>query len=170
MSDPRIVASAKGHGRAGPEPVNSSRAWAMLGWIGLAFVVVGGSDFVLAWLPPNFGNREWEYGTVTASFNGLPILLLGLGLLITSGERMGRRWWGTLGLAGSLGLLLWVLAGFVLWALNVSLALETVPDELVLGVRRALVKTVVQSVVYSTLLAYFVRRAWLAGKESKRSR
>ncbi len=164
MSDPKIVAAAKGRRRSWPEPVDPGQSWAVLGWIGLAFIVVGGADFVLTWLPPDFGNREWEYGTVTASFNGLPILLLGLGLLITASERLDRRWWGTLGVVGALGLLLWVLAGFALWAMNISLALQTVPDNLLLGVQRALVKTVVQSVVYSVLLAYLVRKAWLAAR------
>lgn len=164
MSDPKIVASAKEQGRTRPEPVDPGQSWAALGWIGLAFMLVGGMDFVLTWLPPDFGNREWEYGTVTASFNGLPILLLGLGLLITASERLDRRWWGTLGVVGALGLLLWVLAGFALWAMNISLALQTVPDNLLLGVQRALAKTMVQSVVYSVLLAYLVRKAWLAAK------
>jgi hypothetical protein len=169
VSDPKIVASAKEQRRAPPESVESGQAWAMLGWIGIAFLVVGGADFVLTWIPPDFGNREWEFGTVTASFNGLPILLLGLGLLIAASQQMGRRWWGTLGMVGSVGLLLWVLVGIALWASNIQLALQTVPDELAVGVQRALVKTLVQSVVYTLALVYLMFRSWLAGKGSTAS-
>jgi hypothetical protein len=94
VSDPKIVASGRNQVHPGSVPSDSSGSWAVLGWIGLAFLVVGGSDFALVWFPLNFGNPEWEFGTVTQSFNGLPILLLGLGLLVAGADQVGRRWWG----------------------------------------------------------------------------
>ena len=165
MSDPKIVASAREAGRRAPDQApRSSRAWAVLGWIGLAFLVVGGADFALTWFPTDFGNPEWEFGTVTASFNGLPILSLGLGLLVVAAEQLERRWWSTLGVLFALVLLVWILVGSVLWSMTVSLALQTVPDELVTGVRRAVAKTALQSVVFQLLLAYLVWRGW-AGRQ-----
>lgn len=131
----------------------------MLGWIGLAFLIVGGTDFALAWFPPSFGTREWEYATVTQSFNGLPILLLGVGLLTVASELGARRWWGLVGLGASALLLVWVLGGAVLWAMNVSLALETVPDDVAIGVQRAAVRTAVQILAYVPVLAYLIGRA-----------
>ena len=88
MSDPKLVMPEKSSSKARralpPDPV---RTWALLGWVGVAFIVVGGVDFALTWYPMNFGNREWEFGTVTASFNGLPILLLGQGYCSLPGSR-----------------------------------------------------------------------------------
>lgn len=163
MSDPKIVASAKEQGRRPPvgEP-DDGRVWPLLGWIGLAFLLVGGADFSLVWFPTSFGNREWEFGTVTQSFNGLPILLLGIGLLVAASEQEGRRWWRFLanGVAGIL--LVWVLAGTAFWASNVGLALSTVPEELRLGIQKAVVKTAVQAIVYPIVLAYVVWRGWRA--------
>lgn len=160
-----IVASAKDQGREAPEMGRDpTEAWLVLGWIGLVFLVVGGVDFALVWFPTNFGNREWQFTTVSQSFNGLPILLLGLGFLTVAAEQVDRRWWGLLGSVGALVLLLWVLMGFAIWAMNVSLALATVPDALALGIQKAVAKTAVQSGVYSTVLAYLLRRAWLARK------
>lgn len=161
MSDPKIVASVKDAGRrATTDVVDASRAWAVLGWIGLAFLVVGGSDFVLVWFPLSFGTREWEFATVTQSFNGLPILLLGVGLLMVASEQVERRWWLYVAAGAAAVLLLWVLAGFGLWASNVGLALETVPDELRVGIQKAVAKTAVQSVAYPVVLGYLVWRAW----------
>jgi len=162
VSDPKIVASAKNQRHPGSAPPDSSPSWLILGWIGLAFLVVGGLDFLLLWFPLNLGNPEWEFGTVTQSFNGLPILLLGVGLLTVASQAADRRWWGLVGLGASALLLLWVLGGAVIWALNVSLALETVPDELALGVRRAVLKTAVQAVTYSTALGYLGWKSWKA--------
>jgi hypothetical protein len=133
-----------------------------LGWIGSAFLAVGAVDFGLAWVPLDFGTPEWEFATVTQSFNGLPILLLGIGLLNAAAEQTGRRWWGMVGAGAALVLLLWVLTGFVFWANNVSLALTTVPPEVAIGVQKAIAKTAVQSVVYSTVLVYLLGRAWRA--------
>ncbi len=165
MSDPKIVASGKEQSRRSPaEPVDSSRGWAVLGWIGLAFIVVGGADFTLVWLPLGLGTREWEFATVTQSFNGLPILLLGVGLLVVASDRVGRRWWGLVGLGAALVLLVWILAGAALWASNVQLALETVPEELRVGVQKAVAKTAVQSVVYPVVLGYLAWRGWGGAK------
>jgi hypothetical protein len=123
-------------------------------------------DFALVWVPLNFGNSEWQFATVTQSFNGLPILLLGLGLLMVSAEQIGRPWWGTLGMLGAGGLLLWMLVGIALWASNVSLALETVPDDLASEVQRAVAKTAVQSVVYPLALVFLM---W-SGRSAARRR
>lgn len=165
MKEPMIVASAKGQGRGSSAlPEDSTQAWLVLGWIGLVFLTVGGVDFALVWFPPNFGIREWEFATVTQSFNGLPILLLGVGLLTVAGERTERRWWGLLGSGAALVLLVWVLAGFALWALNVSVALATVPEGLALSLQKAVGKTLLQSLVYAAVLLYLVRRAWLKKK------
>jgi hypothetical protein len=162
VKEPMIVASARDQGPRRSE--DSTRVWLVLGWIGLVFLTVGGADFALTWFPPSFGTPEWEFATVTQSFNGLPILLLGVGLLTAAAEQVDRRWWAHLGSGAALVLLLWVLAGFVLWALNIPLALQTVPDELALGLQKAVGKTLLQSLVYPAVLVYLLRGAWLVAK------
>lgn len=168
MSDPKIVASAKAQSRQPPKAVDSSQAWAVLGWIGLAFLLVGGSDFALVWFPLRIGTREWEFATVTQSFNGLPILLLGVGLLVVAAERLERRWWWVVGLVAATVMLLWVLLGVVLWSMNASLALQTAPENLAQGVQKAVAKTLIQSLVYTAAFAYLIVRAWKAGGGAKR--
>jgi len=157
LNAPRIFASA-GEPKK-PRPIDSSQTWYLLGWTALAFLLVGGVDFALTWYPPDFGNREWEFGTVTASLNGMPILLLGISLLLGASLRTGRRWWAVLALVASLVMLLWVVVGAVLWATNIPLALRSVPDQLALGIKKSLVKTVVQSLVYPLILAFLMVRS-----------
>ena len=162
MTEPKIVASASKQPKAswGGTGRDNGPAWAALGWLALAFIVVGGADFLLTWLPSAFGNREWEFGTVTQSFNALPVVLLGIGLVLAAGECSQRAWLTGLGTAVAGLLLAWVLLGVALWLLSVPIALATVPDNLELGVRKAAAKTAVQSIVYPALLTYFLVRAW----------
>ena len=163
MNEPKIVASPgrQKHAARGDAP----EAWAALGWIGLVFLIVGGSDFALTWVPTNFGTREWEFATVTASFNGMPILVLGIGLLLVASKQVERRWWGFLAGAAALAMLLWMLVGGALWARSVPLALQSVPQEVVVGMNKALAKTAVQLLVYPLVLSYL---AWMALKAAQR--
>jgi hypothetical protein len=134
--------------------------WAALGWIGLVFLVVGGTDFALAWFPADFGSPEWEFATVTQSFNGLPIVVLGLGLLLIGAEQVDRSWWWWTGAISLMVLITWVVVGIGMWSLNVGMALATVPDELRLGVQKAVTKTAVQGAVYPVVMGYLLLKAW----------
>ena len=168
MNESMIVSSAKSRERKEPAvPESRLSAWRVLGWIGLVFLIVGGMDFVLVWTPTNFANREWQFGSVTQSFNGLPILLLGVGLLTVAGEQAERTWWQWVGTVAAAALLLAVVGGFLLWASNVSLAMATVPENLARGVQEAIAKTAVQSVAYTAILGYLLGRVWIAHKEEQ---
>jgi hypothetical protein len=158
-----IVASA---GRLASRGQTQSvvRAWPILRWIGVAFIVVGGADFALVWFPLDLGSQEWLFATVTQSFNGLPILVLGLGLVIAASEQGEARGWGLVGVAVAVAMLVWVLVGIALWGMTVPTALRTVPLQVAAGLQKAVVKTSIQSLVYSAILVYLVRRAWGAAR------
>ena len=164
MTEKTILASDKDAKKKGKKRVDPVLAWAVLGWIGLAFLVVGGSDFALTWYPMNFGNREWEFGTVTASFNGLPIVVLGLGLLYAASLQFGRRWWAALSSVVSAVLMLWVVGGAIIWATNVPLALQSVPAEMLVGIKKALVKTTFQSMTYPVIFGFLAWRSFSAAR------
>lgn len=154
MSDTKLVMPEQGAGKGKARALGSSHAWALLGWVGLTFLVVGGADFALTWYPTDFGNREWQFGTVTASFNGLPLLVLGLGLLLASSILTRRRWLAGVATVGAFGLLLWVLAGVVLWLGTIPLALEGTPVQVLTGMKKAIAKTAVQSTIYPVILGF----------------
>lgn len=154
MSDTKLVMPEQGTGRGKLRALESSHAWALLGWVGLTFLVVGGWDFALTWYPMDFGNREWQFGTVTASFNGLPVPVMGLGLLLASSIQTGRQWLAGVGALGALVLLVWALGGVVLWLGTVPLALEGTPVEVLVGMKKAIAKTAIQSVAYPMILGF----------------
>jgi hypothetical protein len=124
-----------------------ARAVAFLRWSGLAFFILGVTDVALVWLPTSFGNREWQFATVTASFNGTPVLLLGLIMVVTAASWEGRRWWSLAGGVVAAFSFLLVLGAVAIWASNVPLALQAVEGVVLTGLKKAVFKTSVQSVI-----------------------
>ncbi len=155
MSAPRILVRDEAKTRQkGAEPT-PELGWYLLGGLGLVFVLVGGFDLLLAWYPPNFGNAEWKFGTVTATLNSFPILMLGLILLLVSGLARGRTWLVRTMLAVVVLVIVLVLVCAALYLPQVGEALGSVTDPTTrMGIRRAISKTSVQLVAYPLLLAW----------------
>jgi hypothetical protein len=140
------------------EEVSSSRrrlapapdyGWYLRGWLGLVFVIVGGSTLAMMWYPVLIGNPQWEFGTVSSMYDNLPITALGLGLLLGAGVARGVRWWTRIAAVLFLLLAVIVIGGLVLYATNIPLALRSVADPLARsGLKRAIVKALLQGVLY----------------------
>lgn len=144
-------------------PAKPDAGWFLLGWAGWVFLVAGLVDIALAWIPFNLGNAEWEFGTITRSFDALPLPFLGSALIMGAGVARGRLWWGRIGVVVLALLALWVLASAVLYALNVPLALRSVKQPLVLiGLKKAIFRTGLQSVLYVFAASGM---AWLGSKQ-----
>jgi hypothetical protein len=164
VTAPRILvredAKNKARGTADPAP---ELGWYLLGGLGLVFAMVGGLDLLLAWYPTSFGSPEWKFATVTATMMSFPLFSLGLALL--AGSAMGR---GKKGMTRTMAIVLLVVAVLVLgcamlYLPQISTALASVKDPTVLiGVKRAVMKTVVQLVMYPVVLMWI---AWLAWKQ-----
>jgi len=140
-------------------------AWELAGLVGLLFAAVGWLDVLLTWYPFHLGSAEWEFGTVTASFNGLPVPVLGMGLLLASGVALGRPWLVRL-LAVWFAVTAVVLAVMaVLYVTNVPIALKTVDEPLIrTGLKKAIVKTLGQSIVYPIGFLWVGMKAWRHAK------
>jgi hypothetical protein len=130
--------------------------WLILFVLGAALAVVAWTDLVLLWFPLRFGSPEWEFGTISAHFDGMPLATIGL-LALTIGA-MGRGWRLTTRVLAIVLLVLAVafVAVFAIFLLDVPLALRGVAAEL----RPAIVKAVVKASVYA--LTYVALYGWLA--------
>jgi hypothetical protein len=141
----------------------ASDAWLLAAVAGVVFLVVGGMDTLLTFVPSNFGSTEWEFGSVTAALNGLPLPVLGAALLAAAGVVRGWR------------LLVRVLAGGMMLAVLAILALgfvylTTLPQALTaasqtggigpIGIKRAAAKTVAQLVCYPVGLIVMATMCW----------
>lgn len=129
--------------------VEDTAIWSILGWIGIVILAVGSADIVLTWYPTSFGDFEWEFGTVSASFNGLPTVTLGMGLWLAAALKGGRR---RLSLALSAGfalLAVLVVLAAMLYATTAPVALSSVAGTAVeIGLKKAVAKTTIQGLFY----------------------
>ncbi len=70
---------------SGTRPAGAVRApagaWTLLAIAGWGFFLIGLMDVAFVWYPTAFGNGGWEFGSVTAALNGLPLPALGLALI-----------------------------------------------------------------------------------------
>lgn len=136
----------------------ASAAWSLLGAVGVAFAVVGFTDVALAWYPTAVGNPEWEFGTVSATLNGMPVPALGLTLMAASAVHAGRRWQAILVGVVAVVLALMLTGCALLFALNIPAALNAVQQPFIrVGLLKGMAKAGVASAAY---VIYFAWLAW----------
>lgn len=147
----------------------SLRAWGVLGFVGAAFIIMGGTDIALAWYPSAFGNPEWEFGAISATLNGVALPTLGLYLLLAYGLAANRA--AAKLAAGILAAALLVsLIGLAFVYLTVvPLALRSVAANALVssGMKKAIVKAIVLLLAYGSL---FVAAAHAGFRGRVRSR
>ncbi len=131
--------------------------WWVVGSLGLAFVAVSLVDIGLTFYPLSPGSAEWEFGTATAVMGNLPLVVVGLGLVAVAG--IGQRSVATIRFArfASALLVLLMVALAVMFGRNVSAALASVSDPLLLeGLKESIVRTTVQLIAYVGALGWIV--------------
>jgi hypothetical protein len=138
-----------------------SSGWLAVGVVGLALFVAGVTDLLLAWLPPRFGSPEWEFGTISATLNNMPVPTMGLALALAFAAASDRK--SSLAAAGiwSILVVLFLVVAGVFYALDVPLALRAVQDPVAhRGLRAAIVKGVVGFISYGGFHLWAAVFAW----------
>lgn len=139
---------------AGASPAHRSgdatQAWRWIGWFGLVLLLAGLGDWTLAWFPMRLGSAEWEFGTVVSSFSGLPLVTLGFAGVLGAGVARGIRWQVILTAWILLLFATWILAGLVLFSLDIPVAMKAVQGAARLGIMKAIAKTSFLGVLFLT--------------------
>lgn len=135
----------------------------------LGFLLTGVSLFDLgySWFPMRFGNEEWELGTISRTFDGLPLGTVGLGFLtVVATAKRSRIGLGVLAVVFTIGVI--VLLGMVaLYALNVPVALGAAPPQAVPVLKRAVARTAVFMTLY---LPFYGWLSWFTWRQFSNSR
>lgn len=147
--------------------IEPQRGWRVLGLFGLLLAVIGLVDVLLYLYPPAFDSAEWEFGTMTAILSGLPLPSIGFGALaawvLVQGGRKTR-------VAVSLALFamgILVAAAYLLFLLNVPLALSASEGPQGAVITRAIIRTTVMGAGFGAayLVGGMVMVRTLSGKE-----
>lgn len=139
----------------GPASADRTLVWRLLAVLALAIAIVGWTDLALLWYPAQFGNPEWEFGTVSAFLNGLPLGTIGLVLFGIAA--IGSGWRRTTRVAALLILLvaLAVIALGVVYLLDVPLAIKGTAPALHQTILKAIAKASIYAVTYAMLYVSF---------------
>lgn len=161
MSAPRVLVNEQPKGGQ-PLVAAPDLAWRLLGLAGFAFALVGGIDVALTWYPLDFGSPEWEFGTITASLDGLPLPVMGLFLVLASAIARGVRWPARTAAVLLVILSVLILLGGIFYLTNVPIAMRAVAQNPTasLGITRSLIKTSIQVVVYPTIFLVVAAKGW----------
>ena len=162
MAAPRMVISGQVSERSlrsVPRRIDPDYAWTLLGYIGIAFVIIGSLDIGLAWFPFALGSAEWEFGTIGASLNGLPLPGLGLMLILAGGvARESTIQIRIAAIASAALVVLLVVLGF-LYVTVIPVALAEVQNAVVrAGLMKSIVKALALLVIYPLLFGWVAYR------------
>ena len=141
-------------------------AWRMFGWFGLLLAIVGLVDVALQWYPVAFRSREWEFATISTTFATLPLLTLGATILLatflTLGVRAGVMTMGVFFTLLGLG----IVACYVLFALDIPIALKFATGPAGLTIKKAIVRSLVMGACFGVayLAAAVVSFRYLSGR------
>ncbi len=131
-------------------PWASETLYSVLGWIGVVMAAAALVDYAIALLPTHFSSMEWEVGTISQVFAGLPLLSLGLAAIWVSGAGAGRRW-QLLGIG-------------LAFALDVPVAIKGTPEAARSPVVKLVLKTVIMGLVFG---AAYITAGVLALKQAR---
>jgi hypothetical protein len=132
--------------------------------VGGAFTVVGLVDLALLWYPVRLGNAPWEFGTLSATFDNLPMTALGVALVtlgLISHPRLGGVWLRAAAVCYlAAGVLLLAMA--ILYGLSAIEVVGRAPDESMGAFMRAVVKNVAEILAYMAASGVLAVVCWRA--------
>src|SRR5690606_35092010 len=153
MSTRVLVAEPESRtGRAAAPRVPDARgAWSVAAALGAALALIGWTDVLLVWLPFRPTSPEWEVGAISATFAGMPLGTLGLGILTAAAA--ARGWRRALRV---LAVLFWLLTATVavltvIYALDAVVAWRGAPPQAGPALKIAVTKSAVFAVTYAAL-------------------
>jgi len=144
------------------------RLWPLLFVAGAVFTIVGWGEVLLIWFPLHFGDPDWEFTTITRTFDLLPLGTVGLTLLGAAIIARG-------GHPAPIKILAWVfVALMVCVVLSSTDYLYRLPDQWQRladpdrpeGSRRVIVKTLFYMLSFSVAYAAAARVLWHTAEES----
>jgi len=147
---------------AGPRRPSADPAigWNLLLVVGWLFVIVGLLNIALLWWPLQMGNPEYEFASVAATLDSLPLPTMGLAFVLAASRASGLATSAKVGMVIAVVVAVLVVLAAVLYALAVPLALKAVKEGPIrLGIMKSILKVSAQAVLYPIALIAFARMA-----------
>jgi hypothetical protein len=143
----------------------------MLAALGVAFVIIGLTELALLWWPLGFGNAIWEFGTLSTTFDSVPMWGLGAGLIVFAVLRSARTrpiWVRVLAVACVVVVLIFLVFALVYVTATPEVLRQT-PPEAMGAVRRSIAKTLVEIVAYTGVFGLVAVMLWRGVRRTRSS-
>ncbi len=128
--------------------------------LGVTLAAVGWLDVLLLFYPSAWASIDWEFGTISGVFEGLPLGTIGLATMTVAA--VGRGWVGAMRLMAAV--LLLVAVGLtllaVVFALDMPVVWRAVNPNMQQTIAKAMAKTMISAFVY--VFAYVTLGLWTA--------
>lgn len=128
-------------------------ASALLMTVGATFVLLGLAESFLLWFPLQVGNPVWEFATLSRMLDAMPMLALGFALLAyaqVTRPAPQERHAKPIAVSAAVVAIVVVALG-ALYATVAPVVLGSTPPEAMDGVRRTIIKSSIQLIVYCAL-------------------
>jgi len=125
---------------------------------GLALTLVGWLNVAFVWYPPRWANVDWEFGSIRATFEGLPLSTIGLMAMTAAVAVRGRR--VSLRLMAALLVflaLVWTVFGAI-FMLDVPVVFRAVNPDVRPALKQVVAQTSLMAATYVAL--YLITGVW----------
>jgi hypothetical protein len=166
----RVLVGSETHGEAreSRHSVGADAAWRFLIWVGLSLAMVGWADVALSWYPPRWASLEWELGTISNTFDALPLGTLGLAMVAAGLVARAHVWAARVEAIVVALITVLLVAMLIVFALDVPPALRIVNPAVRSALKKSLVKTGLIAVLYIITYVAMTRWLWKASRVGSR--
>ena len=164
----QVILGSPGERSSRAQP-DEQAAWAMVFLVGASLVAIGATDVAMLFYPARFASLDWEFGTISAFVDGLPVMTIGFSaMIVASAARGWRRWRGVL---AALALLMAIatLVMLMIFVLDAPAAFRAINPAMRQSLTKAVVKTGFMGFVYVCLYAALGVWTWRRLKSSTSS-
>lgn len=152
-----VVGDGTGRVPQGPSPEAAANAGF---WFGLLIAIPGWIDVLMLYSAPRWASIDWEFGTITSTFDALPLGTVGLVLAALGAVGSGRPVSLKLMALLSALLLLALGAAAVIFALDIPVVLRAVRPDMSSAVKVSMLKTSMTAATYLVVYASMTVFCW----------
>lgn len=134
--------------------------WRLLLASGTTLAVLGWADLALLWYPLQFGDPQWEFATVSGTFEGMPLGTIGITMMLVGLIKLGWNRVVLLLCATCIVIALAVLAMSVVYLLDVPVALRSAPPVAMRMLKKSMAKTGLCAIGYTALYSWLAWSTW----------